>query len=85
MIFDPSTSYDIVQEQIPAVPFVDHWSPVFNLNSSFTDYLHNQSMTCGYANYFEENLKYPPSGPLPLPMNSSDISGECDLWVSPRC
>ena len=81
MIFDPSTSTDLVQTEIPAVPFVDNWAPLFNLNSTFTASIHEQAQTCGYTNYMDEYLKYPPAGPLPLPNGTVDGSGACDLWV----
>lgn len=35
--------YNIVQEEIPAVDFANHWAPLLNLNDSFTAYLQNQS------------------------------------------
>ncbi|CAD6567715.1 MAG: hypothetical protein CYPHOPRED_002019 [Cyphobasidiales sp. Tagirdzhanova-0007] len=82
MIFDPSTSTDLVQTEIPAVPFVDNWAPLFNLNSTFTASIHEQAQTCGYTNYMDEYLKYPPAGPLPLPNGTVDGSGACDLWDS---
>ena len=31
-IADPSTTYNVVHQDIPAVAFVDYWAPVFNLN-----------------------------------------------------
>jgi len=34
MIYDPSTSYDVIQEQIPAVQFVDYWGGLFPFNDT---------------------------------------------------
>lgn len=78
LIYDPSTSYDVVQQQIPAVPFVDHWKPLFNLNSTFTDDIHARADSCGYTDFFNTYLTFPPAGPLPTPPSGS--APGCDLW-----
>ena len=78
LIYDPSTSYDVVQQQIPAVPFVDFWKPLFNLNSTFTDDIHARADSCGYTDFFNDYLTFPPTGPLPSPPNGS--APGCDLW-----
>ena len=35
---------------------------------------------CGYAGYLDQYVKYPPSGPLPLPGGSFRITDHCDIW-----
>ena len=35
---------------------------------------------CGYAGYLDQYVKYPPSGPLPLPGGSFRITDYCDIW-----
>lgn len=30
----------------------------------------------------ESQVKYPPTGPLTLPNNSSDYTDDCDLWTA---
>lgn len=81
MFYDPSTSYDVVQQQIPAVPFVDYWKPLFSFNDSYMDELHQRADECGYTAFMETAMKFPPDGPLPTPpqVNTSD---RCDLWDS---
>lgn len=78
MFYDPSLTYDAVQEDIPAVPFVDYWAPLFSLNDSTMDYLHQQHEACGYAKFLEEALVFPPKGPLPTPPSNEDPS--CQLF-----
>lgn len=80
LIYDPSTSYDVVQQQIPAVPFVDYWAPLFNLNKTFTDDIHNRADECGYTDFFNDYLTFPPAGPLPTPPNVDGDAAGCDLW-----
>ncbi|KAL2404038.1 serine carboxypeptidase [Exophiala dermatitidis] len=80
MIYDPSLSYDVVQEQIPTAAFVDFWAPSLDLNSSFVEHIHNVSDACGYSGFLNEYLAFPPKGPLPTPPNS-DLSDEsCLPW-----
>lgn len=80
MIYDPSTSYDVVQQQIPAVPFVDYYAPLFNLNDTFNADIHNRSEKCGYTSFLNEYLTFPPQGPLPTPPNVDNNEEGCDLW-----
>ncbi|KAF2488513.1 carboxypeptidase D [Lophium mytilinum] len=79
MIYDPSTSYDVVQQQIPAVPFVDAWAPLFNLNKTFTADIHKRAKKCGYTDFLNQALVFPPKHhPLPSPPSAS--APGCDLW-----
>lgn len=80
MIYDPSTSYNVVQEQIPAVPFVDYWGPLLNLNETFLADIHNRSDKCGYTDFMDTYLTFPPKGPLPTPPNVHGLEEGCDLW-----
>lgn len=78
MIYDPSLSTDVVQEQVPTVPFIDYWAPLLNLNDSFREYAHKVADDCGYTQFLEESLVFPPKGPLPSPPDNS--SDACDIF-----
>ncbi|CAL8577504.1 hypothetical protein XPA_003329 [Xanthoria parietina] len=65
LIYDPSTSTDAVQEQIPAVAFVDANANLFALNQSFTDSIHSRAASCNYTSFLSTYLTFPPPGPLP--------------------
>ena len=80
MIYDPSTSTEAVQMQIPAAAYVDYFAPLFSLNSTFTSYIHTQAAACGYTEFLDKYLVYPPPGPLPNPPLSNDKADKCDLW-----
>jgi hypothetical protein len=49
-------------------------------SQTFLAYLDKKNQECGYAGYLDQHLKYPPSGPLPLPGGSPQITENCDLW-----
>jgi carboxypeptidase D len=80
LIYDPSLSYDVVQEQIPTAAFVDYWAPLLDLNASFTEQLHNMSNACGYDSFLEEALTFPPKGILPTPPNVDLSDDSCDTF-----
>jgi carboxypeptidase D len=80
MIYDPSLTYNVVQEHIPVTAFADYWLPLLNLNDTFMDQLHNMSDKCGYTAFMEEALVFPPKGPLPTPPNADGSDDSCDTW-----
>jgi len=80
-ISDPSISFDVVQEQIPAVSFVHKYEGVFSFNQSFMAQLDTKALACNYTNYFDDFVHYPPTaGALPLPGTSTEAARGCDLW-----
>ncbi|TDL18856.1 alpha/beta-hydrolase [Rickenella mellea] len=66
-IADPSLSWNVVQEEIPALRFVQANRNLFPFNSTFMAQLQNISDTCGYTDYLEKFVTYPPAGQLPFP------------------
>lgn len=79
-ISDPSISWDVVQEEIPAVNFVHKYQNVFALNQTFVEQLDATAAACGYTDYFEKYVTYPPTGLLPLPGTSVEADPGCDVW-----
>ncbi|CCM04962.1 uncharacterized protein FIBRA_07159 [Fibroporia radiculosa] len=79
-ISDPSISWDVVQEEIPAVDFVHKYLNVFALNETFMEYLDATAASCGYTGYYEKYVTYPPQGLLPLPGSSVEFDPGCDVW-----
>lgn len=84
MIYDPSTSSDTVQEQIPAVAFIDYWGGLHPFNDTFSAYLHNMSSSCGYDSFLSNYLTFPPPGPLPSTLPGTFENGtttpDCDVF-----
>jgi carboxypeptidase D len=84
MIYDPSTSTNAIQNQIPAVQFVDYWYGLMPFNDSFRAYIHNMSDSCGYTDFINKYQTYPPPGPLPVQLPGSDENGNpidgCDVF-----
>ena len=86
MIYDPSTSYDAIQNDIPAVAFADYWTGLFPFNDTYKEYLHTSAESCGYNDFISTYLTFPPPGPLPAPAElpgldeNGDVKDECSLW-----
>lgn len=79
MFYDPSIASDVLLEEIPAVPFVDKWSGLFNFNETFTKQIHDMADSCGYNDYMEKYLTFPPPGKLPMPAKNGSTPG-CGVW-----
>ncbi|PVH98259.1 alpha/beta-hydrolase [Periconia macrospinosa] len=79
MIYDPSIAEDVLLEDIPAVPFLDQWAGLFNLNASYTADLHARADKCGYTDYMNTYLTFPPVAKLPTPNNTAKTPG-CGVW-----
>ncbi|KAJ1302190.1 hypothetical protein OPQ81_001016 [Rhizoctonia solani] len=86
-ITDPSVSYDLVTEYIPALNFAEKWKDVLGLNSTFLANLQKVGKKCGFADYSKKYATYPPKGKLPLPSqaytgtpNYAGIKDECAIW-----
>ena len=43
-------------------------------------HLDTQAAACGYSDYTEKYLKYPPDGLLPLPNGTPNVADRCDVW-----
>lgn len=80
LVYDGVYSYDSIGDNIPTASFVDFWGPLLDLNASFVETIHNVSDKCGYTSFLEQNLKFPPSGPLPTPPNPDDKNMSCNTW-----
>ncbi|KAL3424276.1 serine carboxypeptidase-like protein 1 [Phlyctema vagabunda] len=88
MIYDPSTTYDAIANQAVTLDFVNYWGGLFPFNDTYREYITNMSSTCGYTDYVNEFLVYPPSGlqPVPEKLPGVDEDGstteDCDIWDS---
>lgn len=80
LIYDGVYSYDAVGENIPTAAFADYWAPLLDLNDTTIAMLHNMSDACGYTQFLEEALVYPPKGPLPTPQDADGTADNCSTW-----
>jgi carboxypeptidase D len=83
MIYDPSTTYGVIAEQVPAVQLTDYNPSLFPFNDTFRAHIHNKSDACGYTDYLNTYLTFPPPGPFPSTLPGTDSTGstsaDCDV------
>lgn len=60
-----------MQQEIPALRFVQANRNVFPFNSTFMAQLQTAADTCGYTDYLEQFVTFPPAGKLPLPVGTN--------------
>lgn len=82
LIYDPVITWDEVQEPITVVPFVDYWSGLFPFNDTFREQIHARDKACGYTDWVNEYLVYPPKGHIPMPLPGTSANGTTldDCW-----
>jgi carboxypeptidase D len=68
MIYDPSIATSGLQSDITAVPFANYHRNLFPFNDSYTAHINDLDKACGYADFRNKYLVYPPPGPLPSPL-----------------
>src|SRR5438876_1074451 len=67
MIYDPSITYDLVQELLPTAQFVEYWGGLFPFNDTFRQSIRDRDQKCGFSAFVEKHLVFPPKEYLPPP------------------
>jgi len=81
LVYDPCIGqFDYVQEEVPAVPYVLENANLFNFNQSFMDQLQALHQSCGYADYIDRFLQFPPPGPQPPVYFNFTSEAACDVF-----
>ena len=67
---------------MPTLPFVQQNNNVFNLNATFMAQLEELDKSCGYAEYRDKYMTFPPSGLQPPTFfnYSSETDLACDVF-----
>lgn len=83
LMYDPVIGqYEYVGQTIPAVPYVQEYSKFFNLNQTFMDQLASAHESCGYADFIDKYMVFPPAGVQPwLDGQFNNQSASCDVWT----
>ncbi|KAI0017048.1 Alpha/Beta hydrolase protein [Xylariomycetidae sp. FL0641] len=76
LIYDPVIGDDAVQGPVVTVPYVDYFGSIMPFNDSFSEHIHTLHQDCGFADYMDKYLVYPPSGPQPADY-AAGLSDEC--------
>ncbi|KEF52364.1 carboxypeptidase [Exophiala aquamarina CBS 119918] len=76
-INDPSIAEDSVLIQAPAVTHLNNYANIFALNQSFMSDINERAAKCGYLDFMEKALTFPPAGKFIAP---NDSAPGCDVW-----
>jgi carboxypeptidase D len=83
-IFDGIYSSGPLAEDVTVAKFVDSWGTSFGFNDSFRSAVANASQTCGYNQYMQTHLTFPPTGKQPAQLPGQGANGSytpgCALW-----
>ena len=79
LIYDPVIGQNDIQDNIPAVSFVDYWTGLFPFNDSFVADIHSRDANCGYTDYLNKYLVYPPAGQQPTVIAGQEANGTTKL------
>ncbi|KAH8429279.1 putative serine carboxypeptidase (CpdS) [Aspergillus melleus] len=77
-INDPSINDDAVMIYAPAVRHFNHYANLFALNDSFVEDINSRAERCGYNQFLDEALTYPP--PKDFPKVPDPYRGDCAIW-----
>ncbi|OAL20240.1 hypothetical protein AYO20_11512 [Fonsecaea nubica] len=77
-INDPSIGLNSVLNEVPAVTHMNNYANVFALNDSFVAAINKRAEDCGYIEYMENALTFPPKGKFMEPVNASNP--DCFIW-----
>ncbi|KAH8423180.1 putative pheromone processing carboxypeptidase (Sxa2) [Aspergillus melleus] len=81
LVYDPCIGqHDYVQEEVPAVPFVQQNANLFGFNASFMEELESLHKSCGYADYLDQYLVFPPSEVQPPKSFNFTSEADCDVF-----
>lgn len=72
MVFDGLFSHAALSQDLSSVSFVDSWKRVFSFNDTFTDTIYTAAQTCGYNDYLNKFLVFPPAAVQPSQLLGTD-------------
>jgi carboxypeptidase D len=82
-MYDPVIGqYEYLGQTLPTVPFVQKNNNLLNFNDTFLAQLDDAYVNCGYKEYNEKYLTFPPPGVQP-PLDGmfNATSDSCDVWT----
>ena len=81
LTYDPCIGdFDLIQEEMPVVPFVQQNNNLFKFNDTFLSRLEALDQSCGYATYREKYLTFPPPGVQPPGYFNYSSETRCDVF-----
>ncbi|KAK2601344.1 hypothetical protein N8I77_010799 [Diaporthe amygdali] len=83
-IDDPAIGPLPVMEQAPVVQYLNKHSNLFNLNDTFMSAINDRAKSCGFTDFMETALTFPPGGKFSFPPSineSAVVDADCNVWM----
>jgi carboxypeptidase D len=83
LMYDPCIGdFDFTQQEVTVAPFARRNNNVMGYNATFLSNIESLHKSCGYADWIEKYLAYPPPGNQPPVFfnSSSPANATCALW-----
>ena len=81
LVYDPCIGqFDYIQQELPVVPFVQEHANMFNFNETFMAELEKLHESCGYAEFIDKYLTFPPPELQPPKFFNYTTDAKCDLF-----
>ncbi|GAB1197044.1 hypothetical protein APSETT444_006325 [Aspergillus pseudonomiae] len=81
LAYDPVIGqFDYVGQQVSAVPTVQQNANIFNFNTSFMNELESLHKSCGYQEFLDGYLTFPPPGVQPPKSFDPTNDAGCDIY-----
>ena len=76
-MYDPCIGSFDAQNDIYTLPFLEANNNVLNFNQSYLEYIADLDESCGFAEYREYYMHFPPNGTQPV---LPEPHGKCNIW-----
>lgn len=77
LMYDPCIGAYDVQNDMYTLPFAEANNNVINYNASFMEHLATMDEECGFSDFRDQYMQFPPSGVQPPLMESK---AKCEVW-----
>lgn len=82
LIYDGAFFNDSLQGNVPVVPYIDRYQDIFTFTEDDLSTFRAVSEDCGYDDYFDKYLTFPPSGKHPVTLPGANNDTCTGLWHS---
>ncbi|KAK3359146.1 Alpha/Beta hydrolase protein [Lasiosphaeria hispida] len=76
LMYSPVIAATPIQISVPIIPFVNYWKGLFPFNDNIRSDLHATDKKCGFSDYLDQYLVFPPKGNLPSRLPGTDAQGQ---------
>ncbi|EXJ80947.1 carboxypeptidase D [Capronia epimyces CBS 606.96] len=80
LVYDPCIGSFEYANAISVYPFIEQYNNILGFNKSFVSLLAQRDKQCGYAQFRQDYMHFPPNGTQPPLYLNTTADPDCDLW-----